>query len=139
MSRIAESPPATTMENVEPDYRRQRCMVKKLTLLNRLVRTSIFQFLTGNLNWRKIGKPRKAEPGKQYVNVEQSLHEQLQDLVIFTVLLIASPFYGANRFLSRTLLRSYWPRFAFGVVCGFACLFLVYTVVETFVSRFVST
>lgn len=136
MSHVVES--HATVETVEPAHRRQRRMTKKLTLLNRLVRSSIFQFLVGNLNWRKVGKARETEPGKHYVNVKQSLHEQLQDILLFTVLLAASPFYAFYRFLNRTLLRSYWPRFVFGMVCGFACLYLVYTIVETFVSRFVN-
>ena len=108
-----------------------RSLVKKLTLLNRLVRTSYFQFLVGNLNWRNVGRPQKPESGKTYVRTQQSLLELLVDLFVFVCMLFAAPFFAFNSFLSRRLANSYWPQFAFGACCGLLVMFLAYQLAKS--------
>ena len=130
--------PVERLENDITDEKEseRRVLTKRLTLLNRLVRTSVFQFLVGNLHWRKLFSKKKADSGKRYINIEQSFVEKALDVVMFSMLVLAAPFSAFNKFLNRTLIKSYWPKFFFGVFCGLTVMFVLYEFVTLVWARF---
>ena len=140
MSNVVKKHPPPNIEAKRPlrvsqsnsPTHRQRRLTKKLTLLNRLVRSGGFQFMIGNLHWSEIRRRRQADPEKKYIHAKQTYLEKLLDLLVFSMFVVAAPFCAC-----KELLTSYWAKFILGVICGLAVVYLIYQTAILIGARFV--